>query len=536
VTETGTAAAARTPVADWQRLDPRMLAVTPIRQLFGFLPVIVVVFVIGTQGQDMDGRVFGLLAGVLAVVAAGMLRWLTTRYRITDERVELRAGLLFRTARSVPRDRIRSVDLTAGPVHRLFRLSVVRVGTGEHAEGLESRELTLDAVSAAEADRLRRRLLDRVAAAGPQRADSAAQRDAAPALPAATELAALDWSWLRFAPLTTSSLVAVGAVGGAFAQFFNELGVSPADLADLTGIGPDVSTAPLWLGISLLALVILVIAVLGSLLIFVEAWWRFRLVREPGGTLRIHRGLLTTRSVSLEERRLRGVEVTEPPLLRLGRGARLTAVATGLGGRPGQGRGVLLPPAPRQEAHRVAGAVLAEDRSPSRTSLRSHPGAALRRRLVRAVLPVLAAAAVLWLVPMLWPVAPVPSWIGWVVLGLLPVTGLLAVDAYRNLGHQLTSRYLVTRYGAGVRRTVALQRSGVIGWTVSQSLLQRRAGLVTLTATTAAGGGAYHVIDVGTAGGLAVAEDAVPGLLGPFLHREKSDAAVAAGRALGSRG
>ncbi len=475
----------------WQRLDPRMLAVTPLRQLAGFLPVIAVVLVIGVR-QDVGGQVYGLLAGVL-VVLAGVLRWLTTRYRITSERVELRSGLLVRSTRSVPRDRIRTVDVTAGPVHRLFGLSVVTIGTGERTEGDESRELSLDAVSAAEADRMRQRLLDRLV-------------PGTPVPSAATELAVLDWSWLRFAPLTVSSLVAVGAVAGAFGQLVGEVG---ADAAHLGGVRERLSTAPLWLGVSVFVVLVLVIAVLGSVLIFVESWWGFRLVRESGGTLRIRRGLLTTRSVSLEERRVRGVEVVEPPLLRVGGGARTIAVATGLGG----GRSTLLPPAPRGQAHRVSGAVLTEDPSPTRTILRRHPLVALQRRLVRAMLPVLAGSAVLWL-------APVPAWMAWVTLGLLPVTVLLALDAYRNLGHALTSRYLVTRHGAGVRDTVALQRSGVIGWTVSQSFFQRRAGLVTLTATTAAGGGAYHVFDVRTADGLAVADQAVPGLLGPFLQHD----------------
>jgi len=44
--------------------------------------------------------------------------------------------------------------------------------------------------------------------------------------------------------------------------------------------------------------------------------------------------------------------------------------------------------------------------------------------------------------------------------------------------------------------------------------------LVTVTATTAAGSGAYHVIDIRTADGLAVAEHAVPGLLTPFLNHD----------------
>jgi putative membrane protein len=53
----------------------------------------------------------------------------------------------------------------------------------------------------------------------------------------------------------------------------------------------------------------------------------------------------------------------------------------------------------------------------------------------------------------------------------------------------------------------------VIGWTVSQTFFQRRAGLATVAATTAAGSGAYHVIDIGIADGLALADQAVPDLL-----------------------
>lgn len=482
----------------WQRLDPKMLAVTPLRQLAGFLPVIAIVLLAGAR--ELNGRVYGLVAAVVVVVLAGMARWFTTRYRVTEERVELRSGLLFRSERSVPRDRIRTVDLTAGPLHRIFGLSVLKVGTGQPTESTEAGELALDAVSAVEADRLRRRLLERSAALQPQ-------------LPTERIIAGLQWSWLRYAPLTVSSLVAVGAVAGAFGQLAGELGVDPSDVGHINDAREQLDTAPLWLGVTIFAGFVLLVAVLGAVVIFVEAWWGFRLAREPGGTLRVRRGALTTRSVSLEEQRLRGVEIAEPLLLRAGRGARLAAVATGLGGDGrGEGRGTLLPPAPAAVAHRVAAAVLDEPSSPTTAALRRHPPAALRRRLVRAVLSVGVLLAVLWLVP-------VPGWVRWTGVALLPVAVMLALDAYRNLGHTLSGRYLVARQGAAVRRTVALQRSGVIGWTVSQSFFQRRADLVTLAATTAAGSGAYTVLDVGTADGLALAEQAVPAVLAPFLTR-----------------
>ncbi len=108
------------------------------------------------------------------------------------------------------------------------------------------------------------------------------------------------------------------------------------------------------------------------------------------------------------------------------------------------------------------------------------------------------------------------AWITAVVL--TPVAVFLARESYRNLGHGLAEQHLVTRYGIGSRRTAALLRSGVIGWTISASPFQRRAGLVTIKATTAADRGAYPVYDVGLDDGLRFADEAVPGLLTPFLE------------------
>jgi putative membrane protein len=61
-----------------------------------------------------------------------------------------------------------------------------------------------------------------------------------------------------------------------------------------------------------------------------------------------------------------------------------------------------------------------------------------------------------------------------------------------------------------------LTREGIIGITLERSFFQRRAGLTTLTATTAAGRQAYAVPDVPDAEALAVCDAAMPGLLDPF--------------------
>ncbi|MDX3066409.1 PH domain-containing protein, partial [Streptomyces sp. ND04-05B] len=145
---------------------------------------------------------------------------------------------------------------------------------------------------------------------------------------------------------------------------------------------------------------------------------------------------------------------------------------------------------------------------------RSARGRRLRRALAAVLLPVLAMALLGALL------TPVLLWTALVcAVVFLPLAVLSAVDAYRSLGHTVSGDYLVTRSGSLRRSTAALQRTGVIGWTVKQSRFQRRAGLLSVTATTAAGGGAYTAYDTDASEGLAFAAEAVPGLLEPFLER-----------------
>ena len=480
------------PVVDWHRLDVRMLVVRPLNELIGLVPLFIGLLVLG-KGETW--RIL-LSAGVIAaIVLFGLLRWITTRYRITTEQVELHTGLLVRKRLAVPRDRIRTVDLTAKLGHRLFGLSAIRVGTGQRDQPGED-GLTLDAVSSAEAERLRVLLLTIAKAETPVVAEERPS----------VQLSQWDNRWLRYAPLTLSGLVAAGALFGFVMNFARELDIEVFE--PMSEAAHWVAEQPLGLTVALFAGVVLLVATLGSVLVYVVQFWGYRLTREPDDTVRVRRGLLTTRSVSVAEQRLRGVELVEPLLLRAGRGAHAKTVTTGLG-RKGESN-LLLPPAPVVEAHRVSAEVLRQEPSPTRTPLRRHPVAALRRRMVRAVVPLLVLAAVLaWFAP---------SWTWQVVLALVPFSAALGWDRYRSLGHALTDRHLLARAGSAIRETVALQRTGIIGWRVSRSFFQRRAGLVTITATTAAGNGSYHVVDVAEADGLALADEAVPDLLRPFLE------------------
>ncbi|WP_188192900.1 PH domain-containing protein [Nonomuraea sp. SYSU D8015] len=605
----------RTSGADvtWQRLSGRSLWASAVKSLAVVVPAVLGLTRFLTSRDWPVGGVVAACAGAALLIAAGvvaydLLRLRATRWRLTADRLELRSGIAVRQSRSIPRDRVRSVDLRADPVRRVFGLTVVKVGTGERSA--EGDELTLDPLTRHDAEALRRTLLlGDAPAAGPREEGDG-------------PLVELRWSWIKYAPLSLWTFTGAAVVLGVAYKVLDGIGLKVITTEAAESVWAWVTARPLQ-AVPLLLAANAAVGALGAVLLFAESWGRYRLEREPG-RLRLRRGLLTTRSLTLEERRLRGVEISEPLLLRLGGGARVKAIATGLGKaaeNETEDVAALTPPLPRPLACRLAaqiahpptapgpsfgavpetgtpvsaalarigdtasatersGATAASSgtgrlkdvpgagaaastssggrprpdqgsgegwRGPGQMSdggrpgqdqvaspgaslagvlsavrgngLRRHPSAARRRRVVRALVTAVVLAGVAWAAYGMVPWAWARPWV-WLVPGVaLPMGLWLAVESARNLGHALGGRHLITRRGAAVRHTVALDRAGISGWTISESFFQRRNGLVTVSATTAAGEGSYDVVDVDRGDGLELAAHAVPGLLEPFLER-----------------
>ncbi|WEH42398.1 PH domain-containing protein [Streptomyces sp. AM 2-1-1] len=501
----------------WRRLDPRTALVTAVLTA-GVVVGTAVPLVMGFLGHFGAARA-GLWTSAGAVLLtgcaalAGHVRWRRTRYRIGTGHVDLHSGLLLVRRRSLALDRVRTVDLTARPLLRLLGLVTVRIGTGEHQDGEST--LELDPVTRAEGERLRRLLLARGAAPdGDATAAAIGESDGV--------LAVLDPRWIRYAPVSFVAPMLGGAAAGGVMQISEWAGAQ----GDVIHWAVELFQAlPLFWTLAVLVAAALLTGGAGALGLWTEMWWNYRLEREAGGTLRVRRGLLTSRSTTVEEARLRGADLVEPLGIRLFGAARVDAITTGLAddeeAKEASHR-TLLPAVPRPVANRIVAAVLRQESAPTATPLTRHPRAARGRRLRRALAAVLAPVVVLTVLA-----AALTPVLYWAALGLalvgIPVAVALALDAYRSLGHALTDRHLVTRSGTVRRSTAALERSGVIGWTVRQSYFQRRAGLLDLTATTAAGTGAYAVYDTGAGEGLRLASEAVPGLLAPFLEGDGGD-------------
>lgn len=498
------------PVEDatWHRLSPRMLLIHPVIEIGKAVPALIGLFFAGGAGGHGG---YWSLVGAGVVAAWSLSRWFTTRLRITPQSVHLRQGLLRRKTITAARDRIRTVDVTSHLLHRLLGLARVVIGTGTNDRKGEGR-IILDGLPVGDARTLRDALLHRRPPGAGAVPPTDAQEDH-PAGPGQCELARLDRRWIRYAPFTLSGVLTGLVIWGFYWRIQGESGIDLARSGPLHAVSQWLGRLPMSALVLAVVVAIVLFVTVTSTIGYVLAFWNFRLVRHDGGTLQVTRGLITSRATSIEARRLVGTQISEPLLLRCVGAARTLVIATGLRVGRGAERGgeVLLPPAPVAEAVAVAALVL--DGTPAVTApLRTHPRAALRRHVTRALaggLVVFGATGVFW-----W--AGAPLWVPVVGIALLAVSLPLGVDRYRSLGHTLTDGFVVSRVGSLVRRRSVVADEAIIGWNLKSTYFQRRLGLMTLTATTAAGRQGYGIIDIDPHEAVALAQTVTPDLIAAF--------------------
>ncbi|MFD4180289.1 PH domain-containing protein [Rhodococcus sp. NPDC058514] len=494
----GAAALAAEQEQPWLRLDKRMLLVHPVDEVVKLLPVLLISLIVGSQSGN---HIFGL-AVVAALVAYALLRWFTTSYRIGPVHVQLRTGVFQKNLLSVPRNRIRSVDVESGVLHRVLGLSIVRIGTGQQSGHGDSKRFELNALDSALVPALRAALL-----AGHQEpagsADAGTAQAGAAAWTPETEIAHWTPAWVRYAPFSVTGVLTVAAVVGLAFQYGlgSRIANSPMVTRGLDS-AQQLGTA---VAVALALLALLVVASALSCVRYLIAFGNLR-VTDTGTVLHVSHGLLKTRQTTLDRTRLRGTSLREPLLLRAAGGARLDAIMTGISAEKAQST-LLMPQSPKAEAERVAGVVLGGAHSP--TTLTAHGPAARRRRYTRALIPVTTLAATAGVAAALGAPLRWPLWAGLAAAAVAATA--LAWDRYRGLGHAAPPGWLITRSGSLDRSRASLEADGIIGWTVRQSYFQRRAGVATVVAATPAGAGHYEVLDLPADRAWALIETVTPG-------------------------
>ncbi len=266
-----------------RRLHPLSWLFVLIASVREFAVPLVAALVLGSR-SDSAWELFGLIGGgVLALHA--VLAYYTYRFRIEDEQLMVRSGIVMRTLRHIPFRRIHNVTLHQSILHRLFGVAEVRLeSAGGVTPEAHMRVLRLDDAQALEA--LVRQSRSRTAAAS----EPAEASDAPPLL-------CLDTAELvRLGLISNRGMVLVAAAVGVMAQsgsdlfgtLINALAEPVIGWASSNGSGPLVWVvgAVLLFGVFAIALRVL------SVMLAVLQFHGFTL-RQDDDRLSVDAGLLT---------------------------------------------------------------------------------------------------------------------------------------------------------------------------------------------------------------------------------------------------
>ncbi|QIK95246.1 PH domain-containing protein [Sphingomonas sp. HDW15A] len=266
--------------------------------------------------QDKLGLALILFGGfVLLSTASLFIRWLTFEFRVEDDQLRIEQGLLNRSSRTIPFDRVTDVDIEQGPIHRVFGLARVRMETGASAAAKDA-EGQLDTITLERAQAIRE--IVRARRGHPSVTSTEIAHDVGDT---ARPLYAMDRRRVIIAGFFNFSLAVIAALFGASQTLGDVIGFDPFSrsfwLEIFASTGPlrDYVLAHQFVAALGGTILLLIIGVGTGLVRTVLREHGFRLDRTPTG-FRRRRGLLTLTDVTIPDRRVQATIMATGPIKR----------------------------------------------------------------------------------------------------------------------------------------------------------------------------------------------------------------------------
>ena len=291
---------------------------------------------------------FGLLALLLFMGVGVLLYWRRFEFRVGRNEIRIDSGILSRTHRSIPFDRVQDVDITQGPIARVLGLARVKFETG--ASGGEE-EGVLQAILLERAEELRELVRSR-------RVRSVTAAAKAPeAVGEAEPIYALSLKRLFLAGTFNFSLALLAGLFGLTQTFGDALGFDPfsrgfwVNILSASGPVRDFILAHRATTAVVGVITLILLGVVTGIVRTTLTDYGFRLDRTGVG-LRRRRGLFTRTDVTLPIKRTQAALVASGPVRdRFGwRELRLQSLAKDEGGK---GSHVVAPLARDEEVGRI---------------------------------------------------------------------------------------------------------------------------------------------------------------------------------------
>ncbi|KPV58153.1 hypothetical protein QJ48_18075 [Paenibacillus sp. A3] len=448
------------------RLHPFAAILVSLQIVKGLIVPLIVILLSKHSRSGSDGPLYfqvgWSLVALVGSIVWGLLYWRWFRYEVSDEQLKVTQGVFVQKKTFIPLERIQSVDVTEGVLHRLFGLVRVEVQTA----GGRKPEAVFPALARGDASRLRSML----------EPGKAPHRQGQPGgVPAGNEPPKLRLTY----KLPAGSLFVAALTTGGFGVSVSLL---TAAMSKLDELFPDFHVYRyLWNAldaamIPLFALGILLLAWMISTIASILKFANFTITRKENKLL-LTRGLLERRQVTVPLRRIQAVRIVEEPLWQLFGYSAIYAETVGYGAQKGE-NAHLFPLLRNREIGEFVKRMTPQFEVPA--SLKHH--ALPRRALWCYALPAplvlaLASVAAGFIAP-------------WAYAGLLlcPLVMIWQWWRYRSAGWSREGRMLVLRFRRLAKTTVVIPLSRVQSVSVEIGPLQSRLGLSTLRIAVASGG------------------------------------------------
>lgn len=122
-----------------QRLHPAMIFITFLQSLREMLIPIIFISISILRDQSFQWwTLLGFLAIFIFVPISSFLRWFRYYYYLSEREVCIEYGVFVRKQRFIPYERIRSISLTQGIIHRMFGLVKFQMDTAGGSDELQA--------------------------------------------------------------------------------------------------------------------------------------------------------------------------------------------------------------------------------------------------------------------------------------------------------------------------------------------------------------------------------------------------------------
>ena len=469
-----------TETRGWRRTSP-LAVVFYVGKILQFIaqnifqslaPLVALLF--AYQGDLMGMLAFAATAFVFLLLSGSFLRYLFFRYRITDDAVLIREGVIRKSQLDIKFARIQAINTTQNIVYRWFGLVAVSFDTA----GSKGQEGHLPAVKPDLAEALREKIR-RIRRDNPNAEDLADIAD-----PPARQLLSLDsMDMIRIGLSDNRALIFLAFLGPLFEQLDNIAArlISQDNIFALIAMqaGFAEGAALVLVLIVGIVLLLLVASIIGAFLRF----HRYRLA-ESDDVFQSVGGLLTRHEHSINRAKIQSVVTAQNVIQRLFNRFRISARQASSSRQKHRGRQFMVPICEPHDCQRLTAGFFGDefpdlDTHPRSVAFRPIALQYFRTRtMITAVIPAgIFAAASSFL-------------IGWHALWLLiwiPMYALVNWQLYRRYGVQVSKDGLALRKGfLGFRVTSFLHRK-VQRIGVTQTIFQKRKGLATLRFYLASG-------------------------------------------------